>query len=174
MRTWGHRLRLDQLLTDRAVSIFSSRLSWFSFAFCLAYHSRHCCRTRSGSRALCFCLESRDQSRTRSGSRSFCLSLPIALDTLVTGNIAFTDVTVDARDTCEVPFQPKLDRCFPADLLHRESAYLICSDSQRPICRRAQPANQALNTPIRRMSELTMGQGFLYGISRSKKYPKIT
>jgi hypothetical protein len=65
------------------------------------------------------------------------LGKPIALDTLVTGDIAFTDVTVDARDTCEVPFQPKLDRCFPADLLYRESAYLICSDSQRPICSRA-------------------------------------
>jgi hypothetical protein len=53
------------------------------------------------------------------------LAKPIALDTLTAAELlqkAFTDVTVDARVTCEEPFQPKLDRCFSADLLHRESA----------------------------------------------------
>jgi hypothetical protein len=53
------------------------------------------------------------------------LTKPIALDTLTAAALlhkALTDVTVDARVACEVPFQTKLDRCFPTDFLHRESA----------------------------------------------------
>src|SRR6478735_5009898 len=98
-----------------------------SFAFCLAAHSRHCCRTLSGCRSLCFFLATRLRSRTCSRLRSLCLLLgkPTALNALTTAEFlhkAFTDVTVNARHACEVAFEPKLDCCFPADLLHRESA----------------------------------------------------
>jgi hypothetical protein len=53
------------------------------------------------------------------------LRKPVARDTLTAAALlhkALTDVTVDARVACEVPFQTKLDRCFPTDFLHRESA----------------------------------------------------
>ena len=53
------------------------------------------------------------------------LRKPVARDTLTAAvrlYKALTDVTVDARVACEVPFQTKLDRCFPTDFLHRESA----------------------------------------------------
>jgi hypothetical protein len=60
------------------------------------------------------------------------LTKPMALDTLRTVDKALADVAVLARDTREDPFQSKLDRCFPVDLLHIENPLqVICGDSQR-------------------------------------------
>ena len=100
-----------------------------------------------GSRFLCFCFSSRLRSRIRFG-RVPCAFAEMALDAPRSGRrVAFTDVTVFARDTCEEPFQPKLDRCFSADRLHRKSTLPDCCDSQRADLQartREMPANQAL------------------------------
>ena len=108
MRTWGHRLRLDQLLTDRDVSISAALL----VSFCLPPGGPFPPLLSNSLRvASPLLLLGKPVAQSDSLKVAFFvlfLRKPVARDTLTAAvrlYKALTDVTVDARHTCEVPFQ---------------------------------------------------------------------
>jgi hypothetical protein len=145
-------LRLDQLLTDRAVSISAAALLVF---LCLLPGGPFPPLLSNSLRvARSLPLAIKPIAQPNLFKVAFLVPLPAKPVTLYAPiamiHVALTDVPVDARDTCEVPFQPKLDRCFSTDFLHRESAV---PDSRviRPripaAVHKKTPADQAFSTP---------------------------
>jgi hypothetical protein len=143
-------LRLDQLLTDRAV-----------FHFCCGSPGLLCLlpggpfppllsnSLRVALSPLLLVKPIAQSSPLRVARFLLLHSKPMALDAAVAIHAPLADVPVDARDAREVFFQPKLDGCFLADFLHRDPSYLIGGDSQREIFNRSQektPTNQTLTT----------------------------